>query len=118
MPIRATQRKTGWVGRPAREVGQMILDNYAVTVFDAIGTGAVDTRALATVMQDEQMHRDLLARTPMGRAGKPEDIACAAPYLASPASSWVPGAILNVDGGSSVPAIQIPVPTLGPRATR
>jgi 7-alpha-hydroxysteroid dehydrogenase len=84
---------------------------------NAIGTGAVDTRALATVMQDEQMHHDLLARTPMGRAGKPEDIACAALYLASPASSWVTGSILNVDGGSSVPAVQIPVPPLEP-ATR
>jgi 7-alpha-hydroxysteroid dehydrogenase len=39
----------------------MIRDKYAVTV-----------------MQDEQMHRDLPARIPMDRAGKPEDIACAA----------------------------------------
>jgi 7-alpha-hydroxysteroid dehydrogenase len=85
---------------------------------NAIGTGAIDTQALATVMQDEQMHRDLLARTPMERAGKPEDIACAALYLASPASSWVTGTILNVDGGSSVPAIQIPVPPLEPRQSR
>jgi 7-alpha-hydroxysteroid dehydrogenase len=85
---------------------------------NAIGTGAVDTRALATVMQDEQMHSDLLARTPMARAGKPEDIACAALYLASPASSWVTGTILNVDGGSSVPAVQIPAPPLAPRITR
>lgn len=85
---------------------------------NAIGTGAVDTRALATVMQDERMRSDLLARTPMGRAGRPEDIACAALYLASPASSWVTGTILNVDGGSSVPAIEIPVPPLEPRTTR
>lgn len=85
---------------------------------NAIGTGAIDTRALATVMQDEQMHRDFLERTPMARAGQPEDIACAALYLASPASSWVTGAVLNVDGGSSVPAVQIPVPPLEPQATR
>lgn len=85
---------------------------------NAIGTGAIDTQALATVMQDEQMRSDFLARTPMGRAGTPEDIACAALYLASPASSWVTGTILNVDGGSSVPAVQIPVPPLEARATR
>ncbi|BDX35263.1 short-chain dehydrogenase [Mycobacterium antarcticum] len=85
---------------------------------NAIGTGAIDTRALATVMQDEQMHRDLLERTPMQRAGMPEDIACAALYLASPASSWVTGAILNVDGGSSVPAVEIPAPPLEPRPPR
>jgi 7-alpha-hydroxysteroid dehydrogenase len=89
-----------------------------VVRINAIGTGAVDTRALATVMQDEQMHRDLLARTPMARAGKPEDIACAALYLASPASSWVTGTILNVDGGSTVPAVQIPVRPLEPQRTR
>lgn len=85
---------------------------------NAIGTGAIDTQALATVMEDEQMRSELLERTPMARAGTPEDIACAALYLASPASSWVTGAILNVDGGSSVPAIQLPVPPLAPRATR
>lgn len=85
---------------------------------NAIGAGAVDTRALATVMQDEQMKHELLARTPMGRAGNPQDIACAALYLASPASSWVTGAVLNVDGGSSVPAIEIPVPPLEPTSAR
>ena len=87
-------------------------------LINTIAAGAIDTQALATGMQDEQMHRDLLARTPMGRAGKPEDIACAALYLAFPASSWVTGTILNVDGGSSVPAVQIPVPPLEPRPTR
>jgi 7-alpha-hydroxysteroid dehydrogenase len=89
-----------------------------VVRINAIGTGAIDTQALATVMADEQMRSDFLERTPMARAGRPEDIACAALYLASPASSWVTGTILNVDGGSSVPAVQIPVPPLEPRPTR
>ncbi len=77
---------------------------------NAIGTGAIDTRALALVRQDEQMDKDLLARTPMARAGKPEDIACAALCLASPASSWLTGSILNVDGRFTVTAVQIPAP--------
>lgn len=89
-----------------------------VVRINAIGTGAIDTQALATVMHDEQMRSDFLDRTPMARPGRPEDIACAALYLASPASSWVTGTILNVDGGSSVPAVQIPVPPLEPRTTR
>ena len=84
---------------------------------NAIGTGAIATRALSTVMEDEQMHRDLVERTPMGRAGEPDDVACAALYLASPASSWVTGTVVNVDGGSTIPAVQIPVPPLEPRTS-
>ena len=82
---------------------------------NAIGTGAIGTRALATVLDDEDMHAQLVSRTPMGRVGEPVDVACAALYLASPASAWVTGTVVNVDGGSSVPAVQIPVPPLAPR---
>lgn len=84
---------------------------------NAIGTGAVDTRALATVMADERMRSDLVRRTPMGRPGTPEDIAKAVLFLASPASSWITGTVLNVDGGSTIPAVEIPVPPLSPTIT-
>jgi 7-alpha-hydroxysteroid dehydrogenase len=40
------------------------------------------------------------AMTPMRRLGTVEDIAIAALYLASPASGWVTGKILEVDGGT------------------
>jgi 7-alpha-hydroxysteroid dehydrogenase len=40
------------------------------------------------------------ALTPMARLGEVEDIALAALYLASPASSWVTGKIFEVDGGT------------------
>jgi 7-alpha-hydroxysteroid dehydrogenase len=44
--------------------------------------------------------KDLLVEaTPVGRTGKPEDIALAAIYLASPASEWMTGKLLEVDGG-------------------
>jgi 7-alpha-hydroxysteroid dehydrogenase len=82
---------------------------------NAIGVGAVDTRALATVMDDEQMRRQLVERTPMGRPGTPEDIARAVLFLVSPASAWITGTVLNVDGGSTVPAIEIPAPPLSAR---
>jgi len=41
----------------------------------------------------------LIEATPVGRTGKPEDIALAAIYLASSASEWVTGKLLEVDGG-------------------
>jgi 7-alpha-hydroxysteroid dehydrogenase len=84
---------------------------------NAIGTGAIDTRALATVMDDDGMRAQLVAKTPMGRAGSPEDVAQAVLFLVSPASAWITGTILNVDGGSSVPAIEIPSPPLAPNPT-
>jgi 7-alpha-hydroxysteroid dehydrogenase len=54
------------------------------------------------------------ANTPMHRPGTPEDIACAALYLASPASSWVTGKVVQVDGGTEAPSISVPVAPLEP----
>ena len=41
-------------------------------------------------------------RTPLGRLGKPEEIAAAVDYLLSPDASWITGQVLDVDGGFSV----------------
>lgn len=66
---------------------------------NAIAVGAVATSALTPFLSDEIRERmeDL---TPMGRIGTVEDIAIAALYLASPASSWVTGKVMEVDGGT------------------
>lgn len=45
--------------------------------------------------------RDRLASVPMGRAGKPEEIAALAAYLASDESAWVTGAAYSIDGGQT-----------------
>jgi len=65
---------------------------------NALGVGAVETSALAPFLNDEIRGRmeDL---TPMRAIGTVEDIAIAALYLASPASSWVTGKVMEVDGG-------------------
>jgi 7-alpha-hydroxysteroid dehydrogenase len=66
---------------------------------NAIAVGAVDTSALRPFLNDE-LEGKMAAMTPMGRIGRPEDIALMALYLASPASSWVTGKIFEVDGGT------------------
>jgi 7-alpha-hydroxysteroid dehydrogenase len=81
---------------------------------NAIGTGGIETQALASVLENDDLRRQLEAKTPMRRPGTPQDIACAALYLASPASPWVTGKILQVDGGVSSPAFDVPVPPLEP----
>ena len=40
-----------------------------------------------------------LAHVPLGRLGRPEDVADACLYLCSPAARWVTGALITVDGG-------------------
>ena len=43
--------------------------------------------------------RAILARTPLGRWGRPDDIAGAAVFLCSPAALFITGAVMPVDGG-------------------
>jgi 7-alpha-hydroxysteroid dehydrogenase len=66
---------------------------------NAIAVGAVDTSALRPFL-NEDLEAKMASLTPMGRIGKPEDIALMALYLASSASSWVTGKIFEVDGGT------------------
>jgi 7-alpha-hydroxysteroid dehydrogenase len=81
---------------------------------NAIGVGGVATRGLEVVLTDDGLRSQFEANTPMRRAGEPEDIACAALYLASSASSWVTGKVFQVDGGCERPAIDVPTPALEP----
>ena len=64
------------------------------------------------VLTDDELRDQFNAGTPMRRPGTPEDIACAALYLASAASSWVTGKVFQVDGGVEAPAITVPVATV------
>jgi 7-alpha-hydroxysteroid dehydrogenase len=83
---------------------------------NAISVGGVATDSLDIVLTDDDLRAQFLAGTPMARPGEPEDIACAALYLASPASSWVTGKVFQIDGGAEAPSISVPVPPLEPRS--
>ena len=66
---------------------------------NAIAPGYFATNNTAALRADEKRNADILARIPAGRWGAPADLAGAAVFLASPASDYVHGVILPVDGG-------------------
>jgi gluconate 5-dehydrogenase len=69
-----------------------------VTV-NAIGPAYTVTGLITELMNNPVKYRELIETIPMGRLGKPEDIAGAAVYLASDAASFVTGQTFYVDGG-------------------
>lgn len=65
-----------------------------------IGPGTILTElARNAVMADEAARRQILSRTPMGRAGEPEEIAAIAAFLMSDEASYITGETLYADGG-------------------
>ena len=72
---------------------------HKITV-NAIAPGAVQTPGVGAI--DEKTLGQILQTIPIGRIGKPEDIAAAAVFLASDEAGYVTGAILVSDGGSTV----------------
>jgi len=54
---------------------------------------------MAKYMDDPELGKAFLTRTPMGRAGEPQDIANMAVFLASDDAGYITGEVLCVDGG-------------------
>lgn len=78
------------------------LSSYGIRV-NAIAPGFIDTPMFhKAVDADIPRQKKILAHTPMETYGKPEDVAWAALYLASDASSFVTGVSIPVDGGCSI----------------
>ena len=66
---------------------------------NAIAPGYIATDNTQALRQDEARHREILDRIPAGRWGEPDDLSGAFVFLASPASDYVNGVVLPVDGG-------------------
>lgn len=71
---------------------------------NAIAPGFVATEMNADMRRDAALDQWVRGRNPLQRWGRPEDVAGAAVYLASPAAEFVNGAVLVVDGGMSAVA--------------
>ncbi|HMO67215.1 MAG TPA: SDR family oxidoreductase, partial [Novosphingobium sp.] len=69
---------------------------------NCIAPGLVRTDFARALWEDPDNLAAALAFPPMGRIGEPEDIAGAAVFLASPASRYVTGQTIVVDGGATV----------------
>ncbi|MBP6900083.1 MAG: SDR family oxidoreductase [Burkholderiaceae bacterium] len=66
---------------------------------NAVAPGWIATPLTQALQDDPARAGPILARTPMGRWGTPEDVAGPALFLASPAAAFVTGVVLPVDGG-------------------
>jgi 2-deoxy-D-gluconate 3-dehydrogenase len=66
---------------------------------NAIAPGYIETDVTTALRADAVRNRQILDRIPAGRWGRPDDLAGAVVFLASPASKYVHGHVLAVDGG-------------------
>jgi len=87
----------GGIGQLTK-VMALSLAPYGIRV-NAIGPGSIMTDILRAVTTDKAAKGKILARTPLGRIGEPDEIASIAVFLASPDASYITGETVFADGG-------------------
>jgi NAD(P)-dependent dehydrogenase (short-subunit alcohol dehydrogenase family) len=69
---------------------------------NAIAPGLVETRLARVLVETPQIHDHIVSQSALGRHAQPDEIAGAALFLASDASTFVTGSVLTVDGGWTI----------------
>lgn len=67
---------------------------------NCVAPGWVETDMAAPALHDPEISRKVYATIPLGRAGKPEEIAATVLFLCTPHAGFITGEILNVNGGA------------------
>jgi NAD(P)-dependent dehydrogenase (short-subunit alcohol dehydrogenase family) len=70
----------------------------SITV-NAIAPGPFDSKMMAFALNNPEVRAEIAGQVPLGRIGRPEDMAGTAIYLASRAGAYLTGAVIPVDGG-------------------
>lgn len=79
---------------------------------NAIAPGAIATSALDVVLTNEPIKKMMVEMTPLKRIGLVEDVAAGAVYLASPASAYITGRVIDIDGGLRRANLEMGIPDL------
>jgi len=78
------------------------LAQYGIRV-NCLAPGFIKTNMSSLALdKDPERKKKVLSRTPLGRLGKPEEVADAALFLVSQSASYITGVVLPVDGGNSI----------------
>ena len=88
--------KSGMVNMTKTFAQELALANVRV---NAICPGLTETKFSEILIQTKEIYDIALEKIPMKRHAQPSEIACAALYLASDASSYVTGSCITIDGG-------------------
>lgn len=69
---------------------------------NAIAPGPFPSKMMAHVFEDDEAAAALAEQVPLGRVGRPDDVAGLCEFLAGPRATWLTGAVIPLDGGISL----------------
>ncbi|HEV8297888.1 MAG TPA: glucose 1-dehydrogenase [Acidimicrobiales bacterium] len=79
---------------------------------NGIHVGSIATSALEGVLTMPELRDEMIAKTPLGFVGTPEDIGLCALYLASDAGRYLTGKMIECDGGTESSTLDLRIPDL------